>query len=43
MLGFFLFAADPITALAFLGFTIGVSLVFRGVSLLILGFALRRY
>lgn len=43
VLGFFLFAADPVTALAFLGFTIGLSLAFRGASLLFLGLRLRRY
>jgi len=43
VLGFFLFAADPVTALAFLGFTVGVSLIFRGASLLVLGLRLRRY
>ncbi len=43
VLGFFLFAADPVTALAFLGFVIGLSLTFRGASLLFLGLRLRRY
>lgn len=42
VLGFFLFAADPVTALAFLGFTIGLSLTVRGASLIVLGLRLRR-
>ena len=43
VLGLFLFAADPVTALAFLGFAIGLSLTLRGISLVFLGFRLRRY
>lgn len=43
VLGIFLFAADPVTALAFLGFAIGLSLTLRGISLVFLGFRLRRY
>lgn len=41
--GLFLFAADPVTALAFLGFAVGLSLTLRGVSLIFLGLRLRRY
>ncbi|RVT39556.1 HdeD family acid-resistance protein [Sphingobium algorifonticola] len=43
VLGCFLFAADPVTALAFLGFALGISLIFRGMSLLFLGLRLRQF
>lgn len=43
VLGVFLLAADRVTALTFVAFTIGLSLALRGMSLIVLGVLLRRF
>ena len=42
VLGLFLLAADAVTALTFVAFTIGLSLALRGISLVVLGFLVRQ-